>query len=72
MTTIIERGSHSGDTDSSATTVIVAVLAIVLLMGFALFMFRVFPFGNVPANTDGGSINVNVDGQVPDAMGGVQ
>jgi hypothetical protein len=65
MTTIIERrGSSEGD--SSMSSVLVAVIAIVVILGFALFMFRVLPFGqNAGGGTDSGTIDVNVEGQIP-------
>lgn len=55
MPTIIERGGS----DSGASSMLVALVAIVILVGFALFMFNVLPFQK---NTDTpGTIDVNVD-----------
>lgn len=64
MATIIEREvhhSHDAGNDSSAATLVVALLALALLAGFALYFFRLFPFQGTAADTDRGTINVDVD-----------
>lgn len=61
MTTIIERHSASDET-SSASTMLVAVIAIVVILGFALFMFRYLPLDNP---SSGGTIDVNVQDVTP-------
>lgn len=61
MTTIIERRGNS-DEASSASTMLVAVIAIVVIVGFALFMFRYLPLNN-PGS--GGTIDVNVQDVTP-------
>jgi len=59
MATIIERDvHHRGDADaSSAMNTVIAVLAVVLIVGFALYALQMFPFA---ANNTGTDINVNV------------
>ncbi|MBP7114203.1 MAG: hypothetical protein KBA40_01985 [Candidatus Peribacteraceae bacterium] len=61
MTTIIERNGASDET-SSASTMLVAVIAIVVILGFALFMFRYLPLDNP---SSGGTIDVNVQDVTP-------
>lgn len=59
MATIIERDvHHRSDSDaSSAMNTVIAVLAVVLILGFALYALQVFPFA---ANNTGTDINVTV------------
>lgn len=59
MATIIERDVHHGsDADaSSAVTTIVAVLAVVLILGFVLYALQAFPFA---ANNGGTNIDVDL------------
>ncbi len=61
MATVIERDVHHTDagTDTSAVTLIVAILAIVLIGGLALYALQVFPFAN--NNAGGGSMNIDVN-----------
>lgn len=68
MATIIERDVHHADagTDSSAVTLIVAILAIVLIGGLALYALQVFPFAARDAGTP---INVEVNmPSIPDPV----
>ena len=70
MATIVEREvhhSHGGDTgDSSSATLIVTIVALVLIVGFALFFFRLFPFNAAGTTTnDGGSINIDAELPTP-------
>jgi len=59
MATIIERDvHHRSDADtSSAMSTIVAVLAVVLIVGFALYALQAFPFA---ANNTGTDVNVDL------------
>lgn len=58
MATIIERDVHhrSDDSASSAVNTIVAVLAVVLIVGFALYVLQMFPFA-----ANNGATDINVD-----------
>lgn len=62
MTTIIERDVHHGE-DSSVASVVIGLLAIVLIVGLALYAFQVYPFAANGAND--GQIDVNVDADLP-------
>ena len=66
MDTIIERAVPDGGA-SSALTAFVAIIAILIVAGVALYMLRIYPFNAVPvaATTDTPSINVNVTGSLP-------
>ncbi len=59
MATIIERDVHhsSGSDASAAMNTIIAVLAVVLIVGFALYALQVFPFA---ANNTGTNIDVDL------------
>lgn len=59
MATIIERDvHHRSDADtSSAMSTIVAVLAVVLIVGFALYALQAFPF----AANNTGTTDIDVD-----------
>lgn len=62
MTTIVERDvHHHGSDDSSVASVIIGLLAIVLIVGLALYAFQVYPF----AARNNGQIDVNVDADLP-------
>ncbi len=61
MATIIERDSGAS---SSAMTLIVAIIAIVAILGVALYALGYFPMANNAA--DDGTIDVNIEGQLPD------
>lgn len=69
MATVIERDiHHTHDAgDSSSATLVVAIVALVLIAGFALFFFRLFPFNGAANNDNGGSINI--DTQIPAPTG---
>lgn len=61
MATIIERDVHRSDADAaSAMNTIIAVLAVVLIVGFALYALQLFPFAARTPVGNGGS-NINVD-----------
>ena len=64
MTTIIERDVNRSSDDSSASTMLVAVIAIVVIVGFALFMFKFLPLNDNAAGTRG-TIDVNVMDKTP-------
>ncbi len=70
MATIVEHevhhvGSDAGES-SSIATMIVAVVALVLIVGFALFTFQLFPFNRAATTDDtGGSININAEMPAP-------
>lgn len=74
MATLIEREIHHDHTtdngDSSAMTLIVTIIALVLIVGFALFFFRMLPFNTGTANDSGGSININLPSGETPAPGG--
>lgn len=62
MTTIIERDVHHGSNDdSSVASVIIGLLAIVLIVGLALYAFQVYPF----AARNDRQIDVNIDADLP-------
>jgi hypothetical protein len=61
MTTIVERDVHHHGEDSSVASVIIGLLAIVLIVGLALYAFQVYPF----AAREGSTIDVNVNGDLP-------
>ena len=65
MATIIERDvhhAHDAGSESSATAMIVTVVALIAIVGFALFFFRMLPFAGTGADTgNGGSINIDAD-----------
>lgn len=66
MTTIIERDVHHGTESgesSSVATLVVTIVALVVLAGFALFFFRMFPFNAAGTPNDVGTINI--DAQLP-------
>ena len=64
MATIVERDihHHHSDEDSSVGSIIVGLLAIVLIVGLALYAFQVYPFAG---NASGDRLNVNIDTTVP-------
>jgi len=68
MATIIERDvHHRSDADaSSAVNTIVAVLAVVLIVGFALYALQAFPFAGSNAGNNGGA-EIHVDANFPTA-----
>lgn len=44
------------------SVMIVAIVALALIAGFALFFFRLFPFNTVtPAENTGGTINIDAE-----------
>jgi Flp pilus assembly pilin Flp len=59
MTTIIERDIYHSDSgaETSAVTLLVAIVAVVLIGGLTLYALRVFP--NAGSNT-GGSMKIDV------------
>lgn len=62
MATIIERDihhAHDAGSDSSAAAMIVTVVALIAIVGFALFFFRMLPFSGTTPATDNGSINID-------------
>jgi hypothetical protein len=66
MATIVEREIHhshdAGGTDNSSVALVVAIVALVIIAGFALFFFRLFPFNGAATGTgNGGSINIDAD-----------
>jgi len=70
MATIIEREvhhSHSSDAgDSSSATLIVTIVALAVIVGFALFFFRLFPFnGAATTPNNGGTINIDLPAPTP-------
>lgn len=69
MATIVEREIHHGTgdaSDSSAMTMIVAIVALILIAGFALFFFQVFPFNGVtPASDNGTTIDIDLPNGTP-------
>lgn len=64
MATIIERDihhAHDAGSDSSAVTMIVTVVALLAIVGFALFFFRLLPFGTATdTNNNRGSTTIDV------------
>jgi hypothetical protein len=65
MATIVERDVHHGDSGAmSAIVAVVAVAAVALILGVMLYLFRVYPFNAVPANTTP-DINVDIEGTIP-------
>lgn len=59
MTTVIERDTGG----SSAVTMLVGIVAIVVILGLALYFFQVFPFAE--RDSGGTGIDVNIEGQIP-------
>lgn len=61
MATIVEREVHHGhgDASDSSATLIVTIVALVLIVGFALFFFGLFPFNAASPTDTGGSINID-------------
>lgn len=62
MTTIIERDVHQDSGGSnSATGAIVAIIAVLVIVGLAFFALRYYSFGTAaPAGTGTNPLNVNV------------
>ncbi len=74
MATVIERDVHHGhDASDSSATLIVTIVALVVIVGFALFFFGLLPF-NAATTDNGGSINIDANlpsdntAPTPDAM----
>jgi|GEM_PF-3450918 hypothetical protein len=67
MTTIIERDVSGGDGGIlSALTSIIAIVAILIVTGIALYVLRVYPFNTQPlADKTTPTVNVNVTGSLP-------
>lgn len=67
MTTIIERDVSGDSGISSAITAFVAVIAILFVVGVALYVLRVYPFNVLSAGfrTTPPMMNVNVTGSLP-------
>lgn len=64
MPTLVEHVHHdSNSSDSSAATMIVTLVAIMLIVGLVLFFLRANPFNTAPATDNG--INIDVEGQLP-------
>ncbi len=68
MATIIERdaGVHTtGSAGPSIAAMVVAFLVLLVVVGLAAYAFRYY--GNAPADTNnaGGSIELDVNGQLP-------
>lgn len=67
METIIERDVHRGNSDGTAMTGIVAIIAIVFIVGVALYLFKVYPF-NAPTQESiitPPTVNVNLNDAPP-------
>jgi hypothetical protein len=66
MATVIEREIHHSQdaSESSAAAIIVAIIALVVIAGFALYFFQLYP-GAAPATDNDAGINVDIDGQIP-------
>lgn len=68
MATIVEREihhAHDAGSESSATAMIVTVVALIAIVGFALFFFRMLPFAGTADTGNGGSINIDADLPAP-------
>ena len=60
MDTIVER-----DSSSSGMTAVVAILAIVVIVGLALYALRIYPFNAFAENSEAPpTVNVNIDGSL--------
>ena len=66
MTTIIERDVSGDGGISSALTAIVAIVAILIVVGVALYLLRgVYPFNTMMGATTTPTVDVNIKGVVP-------
>ncbi len=65
MATIIERDVHR-DGDSSASTMLIGVIAIALIIGMGFFMYNFLPMTENGTGTRG-TIDVNVTDKTPPA-----
>ncbi|HVW66261.1 MAG TPA: hypothetical protein VHA78_00855 [Candidatus Peribacteraceae bacterium] len=71
MATIIERDvHHDSGSSNSAAGAIVAIIAVLVIVGLAFFALRYYGYGTTqaPQNTGTNPLNVNV--QVPGTTGG--
>lgn len=65
MATIIERDVSRGDDGmSSMMTAIVGIIAILAIIGVALYVFRLYPAA-APAENPGTPIDINVETPAP-------
>lgn len=68
MATIIERDVHHDSGNSNSAGAIVAIVAVVIIVGLALFVLRFYPLGTTRAPSTGTTpLNINVQGQLPGA-----
>ena len=74
MDTIIERDVQHDSGNASALTGIVAIIAILLVVGLAFYTLQIYPFNRVsPADsTATPSINVHLNGALPGANSSAQ
>ncbi|MDO8468493.1 MAG: hypothetical protein Q7S29_01925 [Candidatus Peribacter sp.] len=67
MPTIIEHDVQRDTGTASSLTAIVAIAAILVVLGVAMYVLRVFPFNNRPLAdaTEAPSVNLNINGPLP-------
>ena len=64
MATVVEREvHHTGDAALSAATIVLAVIAVAVIAGIALYVFGALP--GLQPTTDNPGVNVNIDGDLP-------
>lgn len=68
MTTIVERNVPQDGGMSAALTAVVAIIGIVVIIGFVLYGLRMYPFNTITTTgSTPSTINVNVSSSVPAA-----